>query len=202
MYGDFVSGKAHVYLDGLVNRQNCRLWGLSSSDWWELNKFMSFTVWCGFRVGGITGPFLFENAGSKTLTVNGARYREMTIWSFVPKLQEKVWTSCDSNKLRYINRPRNHWISPWVIFWSCILCFGCIDHAISRRWIFLFGFFWSLRFTTTSSRQPMPGRLKMTAVSVKFNYNGARRSWKNFDKRISLCQQTCGGRLPDTVFPM
>ena len=48
----------------------------------------SVTVWCGFWAGGIIGPFFFENVAVQAIAVNGARYRDMIIQIFVPKLQD------------------------------------------------------------------------------------------------------------------
>ena len=67
-------------------------------------------VWCGFRAGGIIGPFFFENAACQAITVNGARYRDMIIQIFVPLLQDMdvddKWFQCH---VPY--RPRNNSIT-------------------------------------------------------------------------------------------
>ncbi|XP_070277297.1 cyclin-Y-like protein 1 [Myotis yumanensis] len=41
-----------------------------------------------FWAGGIIRPFFFENEAAQAITVNGARYRDMIIQFFVPKLQD------------------------------------------------------------------------------------------------------------------
>ena len=46
------------------------------------------TVWCGFWAGSIIGPFFFENVAGQAITVNGARYCDIIIQFFVPKLQD------------------------------------------------------------------------------------------------------------------
>ncbi|EFN87456.1 hypothetical protein EAI_00394, partial [Harpegnathos saltator] len=91
----------HFHLDGLVNRQNCRIWG-SENPRVIVEKQthpQRVIVWCGFWVGGIIGPFFFDAAG-QAITVNGARYRDMIIQFFVPKLQDMdvddMWFQQDS----------------------------------------------------------------------------------------------------------
>lgn len=35
------------------------------------------TLSCGFRAGGVIGPYIFENVAVNAVTVNGKRYSEM-----------------------------------------------------------------------------------------------------------------------------
>lgn len=36
-----------------------------------------FTVWCGFRVQSVIGPYFFEDEHGKRVTVDGERYRSL-----------------------------------------------------------------------------------------------------------------------------
>ena len=57
------SDDAHFHLDGFVNRQNCRICG-SENPHVIVEKQIQpqhVTVWCGFRAGGIIGPYFFGN---------------------------------------------------------------------------------------------------------------------------------------------
>ncbi|EFN76234.1 hypothetical protein EAI_06029, partial [Harpegnathos saltator] len=95
------SDEAHFHLDGLINRQNC-IWD-SENPRVIVKKQMHpqrVIVWCEFWAGGIIEPFFFENAAGQAITVNGARYRDMIIQFFVPKLQDmdvnNMWFQQDS----------------------------------------------------------------------------------------------------------
>lgn len=77
------SDEAHFWLNGYVNKQNCRYW----SDH-QPQIFERLTVWCGLLHGGIIGPYFFRNEAGATATVNGNRYRTM--------LTEFLWPELDS----------------------------------------------------------------------------------------------------------
>ena len=73
------SDEAHFWLNGFVNKQNCRIWGDSNPQ--QIQQLPmhpeKLTVWCGLWSGGIIGPFFFKNGAGATVTVNSVRYREM-----------------------------------------------------------------------------------------------------------------------------
>ena len=73
------SDEAHFWLNGFVNKQNCRI---QSED--NPQEFLQTplhpekcTVWCGLHAGGIIGPYFFKNEEGNQVTVNGDRYRTM-----------------------------------------------------------------------------------------------------------------------------
>ena len=69
------SDEAHFWLNGLVNKQNCRIWGESNPQ--KIQQLTmhteKVTVCCGLCSAGIIGPFLFKNDAGATVTVNGVR---------------------------------------------------------------------------------------------------------------------------------
>ena len=73
------SDEAHFWLNGFVNKQNCRIWGESNPQ--QIQQLPIYpeklTVWCGLWSGGIIGPFFFKNDAKAAVTVNGIRYRAM-----------------------------------------------------------------------------------------------------------------------------
>ncbi|CAF4520213.1 unnamed protein product, partial [Didymodactylos carnosus] len=57
------SDEAHFWLNGFVNKQNCRIWSESNPQ--KIQQLPmhpeKLTVWCGLWSGGIIGPFFFKN---------------------------------------------------------------------------------------------------------------------------------------------
>lgn len=84
------SDEAHFHLNGYVNKQNCRIWGLENPHAIHMKQMhpKKVTVWCGFWVGGVIGPYFFENTHGDAVTVNGERYREMISDYFWQQLEE------------------------------------------------------------------------------------------------------------------
>lgn len=84
------SDEAHFWLNGYVNKQNCRIWGDEQPEAVQELPLHpeKCTVWCGLWAGGVIGPYFFKNENGRNVTVNGLRYREMITDYLVPKIQE------------------------------------------------------------------------------------------------------------------
>lgn len=88
------SDEAHFWLNGFVNKQNCRFW-CEENPQEILEKPLhpeKLTVWCALHAGGVIGPYFFTDAEGGTVTVNGDRYRSMLIDYF--------WQQLRRNRLR------------------------------------------------------------------------------------------------------
>ncbi|XP_050310837.1 uncharacterized protein LOC126747933 [Anthonomus grandis grandis] len=84
------SDEAHFWMNGYVNKQNCRIWADQNP---EVTCSIAMhpakvTVWCGFWAGGVIGPYFFEDAMGNALTVNGDRYRAMINDFLWPQLDD------------------------------------------------------------------------------------------------------------------
>ncbi|XP_074036992.1 uncharacterized protein isoform X2 [Leptinotarsa decemlineata] len=84
------SDEAHFWLNGYVNKQNCRIW---SEEQPEAVQELPMhpekcTVWCGLYTGGIIGPYFFKDAVGRNVTVNGDCYRSMLTNFLLPKMEE------------------------------------------------------------------------------------------------------------------
>ncbi|GFV65502.1 hypothetical protein TNCV_1737391 [Trichonephila clavipes] len=80
------SDEAHFWLNGYVNKQNCRIWREANPQVYvgTPSHPEKLTVWGALWAGGIIGPYFFKNDEGHNVTVNGDRYRAMiTNFSFL-----------------------------------------------------------------------------------------------------------------------
>ncbi|GFX56698.1 uncharacterized protein TNCV_494461 [Trichonephila clavipes] len=94
------SDEAHFWLNGYVNKQNCRIWSEANPQVYvePLLHPEKLTVWCALWAGGIIGPYFFKNDEGHNVTVNGDQYRAMiTNFSFLNGTI-MMSRSCGSNK--------------------------------------------------------------------------------------------------------
>ncbi|GFX18375.1 transposable element Tc3 transposase [Trichonephila clavipes] len=70
------SDEAHFWLNGYVNKQNCRIWSEANPQVYVETPLHpeKMTVWCALWADGIIGPY-FKNDEGHNVTVNGDRYR-------------------------------------------------------------------------------------------------------------------------------
>ncbi|GFV61531.1 hypothetical protein TNCV_92351 [Trichonephila clavipes] len=74
------SDEAHFWLNGYVNKQNCRISSEANPQVYVETPLHpeKLTVWCALWAGGIIGPYFFKNDEGHNVTVNGDRYRAMS----------------------------------------------------------------------------------------------------------------------------
>ncbi|GFY26122.1 putative DD41D transposase [Trichonephila clavipes] len=99
------SDEAHFWLNGYVNKQNCRIWSEANPQVYVETPLHpeKLTVWCALWAGGIIGPYFFKNDEGNNVTVNGdlarARYRAMITNFFIPELNnhdvQELWFQQD-----------------------------------------------------------------------------------------------------------
>ncbi|GFX46984.1 transposase [Trichonephila clavipes] len=91
------SDQAHFWLNGYVNKQNCRIWSEANPQVYVETPLHpeKLTVWCTLWSGGIIGPYFFKNNEGHNVTVNGDRYRAMITNFFIPELNnhdvQELW---------------------------------------------------------------------------------------------------------------
>ncbi|GFY08206.1 DUF4817 domain-containing protein [Trichonephila clavipes] len=95
------SDEAHFWLNGYVNKQNCRIWSEANPEVYVETPLHpeKLTVWCALWAGGIIGPYFFKNDEGHNVTVNGDRYRAMITNFFIPELNnhdvQELWFQQD-----------------------------------------------------------------------------------------------------------
>ncbi|GFV97461.1 putative DD41D transposase [Trichonephila clavipes] len=96
------SDEAHFWLNGYVNKQNCRIWSEANPQVYVKTPLHpeKLTVGCALWAGGIIGPYFFKNDEGHNVTVNGDRCRAMITNFFIPELSnhdvQELWFQQDS----------------------------------------------------------------------------------------------------------
>ncbi|GFY08120.1 putative transposase [Trichonephila clavipes] len=94
------SDEVHFWLNGYVNKQNCRIWSKANPQVYFETPLHpeKLTVWSALWAGGIIGPY-FKNDEGHNVTVNGDRYRAMITNFFIPELNnhdvQELWFQQD-----------------------------------------------------------------------------------------------------------
>ncbi|GFV55383.1 putative DD41D transposase [Trichonephila clavipes] len=95
------SDEAHFWLNGYVNKQNCRIWSEANPQVYVETPLHpeKLTVWCTLWAGGIIGPYFFKNDEDHNITVNDDRYRVMITNFFISELSnhdvQELWFQQD-----------------------------------------------------------------------------------------------------------
>ncbi|GFV68675.1 uncharacterized protein TNCV_3001341 [Trichonephila clavipes] len=95
-----IDDEAHFWLNGYVNKQNCRIWSEANPQVYVETPLHpeKLTVWCALWAGGIIIPY-FKNDEGHNATVNGDRYRAMITNFYIPELNnhdvQELWFQQD-----------------------------------------------------------------------------------------------------------
>ncbi|GFT35109.1 uncharacterized protein TNCV_2585831 [Trichonephila clavipes] len=95
------SDEAHFWLNGYVNKQNCRIWSEANPQVYVETPLHpeKLTVWYALWAGGSIGPYFFKNDEGHNVTVNGDRYRAMITNFFISELNnhdvQELWFQKD-----------------------------------------------------------------------------------------------------------
>ncbi|GFX90717.1 retrovirus-related Pol polyprotein from transposon RE1 [Trichonephila clavipes] len=95
------SDEAHFWLNGYVNKQNCRIWSEANQQVYVETPLYAekLTVWCALWACVIIDPYFFKIDEGHNVTVNGDRYRAMITNFFIPELNnhdvQELWFQQD-----------------------------------------------------------------------------------------------------------
>lgn len=94
----FFSDEANFHLSGHVNKQNMRFWANAQPHEHQYRPLSveKVTVWCALGRNGIIGPYWFEDADGRPVTVNTERYIELMKRKFIPALRRKRGVDMDT----------------------------------------------------------------------------------------------------------
>ncbi|GFU41338.1 hypothetical protein TNCV_3011581 [Trichonephila clavipes] len=96
-----VNDEAYFWLNGYVNKQNCRIWSEANPQVYVETPLHPSrkTDCCALWAGGIIGPYFFKNDEGHNVTVNGDRYRARITNFFIPELNnhdvQELWFQQD-----------------------------------------------------------------------------------------------------------
>ncbi|GFU90709.1 putative DD41D transposase [Trichonephila clavipes] len=95
------SDEAHFWLNGYVNKQNCRIWSEANPQVYVETPLHpeKLTVWCALWAGGIIGPYFFKNDEGQQRYSQCDRYRAMITNFSIPELNnhdvQELWFQQD-----------------------------------------------------------------------------------------------------------
>ncbi|GFX86793.1 DUF4817 domain-containing protein [Trichonephila clavipes] len=107
------SDEAHFWLNGYVNKQNCRIWSEANPQVYVETPLHpeKLTVWCALWAGGIIGLYFFKNDEGHNVTVNGDRYTAMITNFFIPELNnhdvQELWSQQDGATCHTARAPQS-----------------------------------------------------------------------------------------------
>ncbi|CAK9801727.1 Transposable element Tc3 transposase [Anthophora quadrimaculata] len=202
------SDEAHFWLNGFVNKQNCRISGESNPQQYQESPLHpeKITVWCGFWSGGVIEPYIFRNENGQVVTVNGERYRAMITDFLWPQLDDldldDMWfqqdgATCHTSGVtlellqekfpgRVISRRSD-------VEWPPRSC------DLTPLDFFLWGYVKSLVY----SNKPITiDQLENNIVKTigEIQPELCNRVMQNWTSRIESCKRSRGGHLNDIIF--
>ncbi|GFT59377.1 uncharacterized protein TNCV_2755541 [Trichonephila clavipes] len=140
---DANSDEAHFWLNGYVNKQNCRIWSEANPQVYVETPLHpeKLTVWCALWAGGIIGPYFFKNDEGHNVTVNGDRYRAMITNFFIPELNnhdvQELWfqqddATCHTARATIDLLKDTFGDRPNFTFWTCELASKILGFNTAR----------------------------------------------------------------------
>lgn len=202
------SDEAHFWLNGFVNKHNCRIWSENHPK--EIHQKplhpLKLTVWCAFHAGGVIGPFFFFDDAGNSVTVNGIRYRSMLTNFLWPELdaidlagkwfQQDGATCHTANATMALLREK---FGESIISRNGPVNWPPRSCDLTPLDSFLWGYVKSLVY---SNKPATLDALRMNIVRVIADIRAdlCLKVMENWVQRINSCRRFRGGHLNDVVF--
>lgn len=202
------SDEAHFWLNGYVNKQNCRFWA-ENNPHEVLEKPLhpeKLTVWCGLHAGGVIGPYFFRNAAGANVTVNGERYRAMITDFLVPHVRQHrlraKWFQQDGatchtsyETINLLKRTFNERIISrnGPVDWPPRSC------DLTPLDYFLWGYVKSLVYADKpTTLQHLEANIRRVIAEIRPGM--LEKVAKNWTDRMTFIKRSRGGHMPEIIF--
>ncbi|GFT86848.1 putative transposable element [Trichonephila clavipes] len=182
------SDEAHFWLNGYVNKQNCRIWSETNPQVYVETPLHpeKLTVWCALWAGGIIGPYFFKNDEGHNITVNGA---------VVPTRRRNISHSSCHNRFieRHLWGPPNFTFGP--VNWpprSCDLTL--LDY-------FLWGYVKSLVYADKpQTLDHLEDNIRRVIADIRPQM--LEKVIENWTSRLDYIRAGRGSPMPEIIFKM
>lgn len=204
-----MSDEANFHLDGVVNKQNFRYWGVENPHELFTKNLHSpkVVVWCGVASFGIIGPYFFEDENNRSVTVNSERYINMLQTFLIPELIRRGLNGAilfqqdgaTAHTARNTMRILRDFFDGRIISRFGNLNWPPRSPDLTAPDFFLWGY---LKQKVFASRPATILELKEQIRNEIAGINGdlLRRVMINFELRIQKCIEVEGGHLEDMIF--
>ncbi|GFS93849.1 transposable element Tc3 transposase [Trichonephila clavipes] len=169
------SDEAHFWLNGYVNKQNCRIWSEVNPQVYAETPLHpeKLTVWCALWAGGIIGQYFFKNDEGRNVTVNARASIDLLKDTFGDRLISRFGpVNCP---------PRSRDLPP-------------LDY-------FLWGYVKSLVYT---DKPQTLGHLEdnIRRVIADIRPQMLEKVIENWTSRLDYIRASCGSPMPEIIFKM
>ncbi|GFW45651.1 transposable element Tc3 transposase [Trichonephila clavipes] len=204
------SHEAHFWLNGYVNKQNCRIWSEANPQVYvetpiHLEKL---TVWCALWAGGIIGPYFFKNNEGHNVTVNGDRYRAMITIFFIPELNnhdvQELWFQQDGATCHTARATIDLLKDTFV---DCLISrFGPVNWPprscdLTPLYYFLWGYVKSLVYTDKlQTLDHLEDNIHRVIADIRPQM--LEKVIENWTSRLDYIQANRGSPMPEIIFKM
>ncbi|GFX73397.1 uncharacterized protein TNCV_3402081 [Trichonephila clavipes] len=184
--------EAHFWLNGYVNKQNCRIWSEANPQVYVETPLHPLTVWCALWAGGI----LLQNDEGHNVTVNGDRYRAVFL--------KELWFQQDGATC-HTARATIDLLKD--TFGDCLISrFGPVNWPprscdLTPLDYFLWGYVKSLVYADTPQKlDHLEDNIRRVIADIRSQM--LEKVIENWTPRLDYIRASRGSPMPDIIFKM